>query len=720
MPRRHSPDRLPVPEQRPPAVLASNTADDPRLSWSAREGSPLPLGVRWIATDSAYNFALYSKHADRVVLLAFAEADLVNPVATVELDFLHHKTGRVWHCRLAKDELRGARYYAYSVWGPPPASRVEWHAFDPEKVLLDPYADAVYFPPAFDRNAAIGRGSNAGRAPLGIIPPPVIHDQPASVVEADERRTPIHESDAVIYELHVRNFTQSPSSGVSENKRGTLAGVVEKIPYLVDLGVNIVELMPVFQYDRGTPDRWGYMPLDFFAVHDGYLSEPDPGAGHKEFREMVDALHGAGIEVILDVVYNHTCEDGPTGPVYSYKGIDNSTYYLMTGDAAHPYADYSGTGNTMNCVNHAVRKLILDSMRHWVALGIDGFRFDLASIYARDAEGAFRYGQAPIFGEITGDPAFARIRLIAEPWDAGAYQLGRSFPGLTWQQWNGAFRDDVRQFVRGDPAMVSSMMRRLYGSDDLFPDERIHAYRPPQSINYVACHDGLTLYDLVSFNHKRNWPNGHDNQDGPLNNYSWNCGWEGDEHVPAGVSDLRLRQAKNFITLLFLANGTPMLRAGDEFLHSQRGNDNPYNQDDESTWLDWTRAQSHSEFHRFVKMAIAFRKAHPSLGRSRFWRSDVHWFGATDAADLSPESRSLAFHLRGTSENDADIYAMINVSQEAISFRVQEGSQTDWRRVIDTSLPSPDDFRTVGDEATLVRGEYDVGPRSVVVLVHPQ
>ncbi len=377
--------------------------------WAQREGSPLPLGVTWVARESAYNFALYSKHAERVVLLTYREDDLVNPAASFELDYQHHKSGRVWHCRVTEADLRGARYYAYSVAGPLPSGRVEWHMFDSEKILLDPYADAVYFPPAFDRDAAVGRGSNAGRAPLGVMPPanPGGTDEFAS---AAPTRATFHEADAVIYELHVRNFTRHPSSGVSAEKGGTFAGIVEKIPYLVDLGVTIVELMPVFQYDRGALDRWGYMPLSFFALHDQYLCAPDPGAGHREFREMVDALHRAGIEVVLDVVYNHTAEGGRTGPVYSYKGIDNSTYYIMTGDARQPYADYSGTGNTMNCVNHMVRKMILDSMRHWVRLGVDGFRFDLASIYTRDLEGALRYDEPSI---IRRDQRRSRVRAHA-------------------------------------------------------------------------------------------------------------------------------------------------------------------------------------------------------------------------------------------------------------------------------------------------------------------
>ncbi|HMA23387.1 MAG TPA: alpha-amylase family glycosyl hydrolase, partial [Gemmatimonadaceae bacterium] len=400
--------------------------DTPR-GWAQQEGLPLPLGATWVPDERAYNFAVYSKHAERVTLLAFRDDDLARPAFSLDLDDRHHKSGRVWHCRVPEEALRGARYYAYSIAGPAPGGRLEWHAFDAEKILLDPYANAVFFPPAFDRGAAIAPGPNVGRAPLGVLPRGgTARDGDVQTTSAP--RAPVHESDAVIYELHVRNFTRDQSSGVATEKRGTCAGIIEKIPYLVDLGVTIVELMPVFQYDPGAPDRWGYMPLSFFALHHEYLSAPDH-AGHREFRGMIDALHRAGIEVVLDVVYNHTCERGSTGPTYSCKGIDNSTYYLMTGDAREPYADYAGTGNTMHCANHAVRKMILDSMRHWVRLGVDGFRFDLASIYARDANGAVRYDDPPIFGEISADPDFARVRLIAEPWDAGAYQLGRSFPG---------------------------------------------------------------------------------------------------------------------------------------------------------------------------------------------------------------------------------------------------------------------------------------------------
>ena len=698
---------------------AGHGQDVSTRNWARDEGSPLPLGATWIAEEGAYNFALYSKHAERVTLLAFRADELTRPVFRVALDYLRHKSGRVWHCRVSHAALGGARYYAYSIAGPPPAGRFAWHAFDPDTLLLDPYAETVFFPSEFNRVSPTTRGPNPARGPLGVIPlaaEPGAADRSSPITAPRPR---MHESDAVIYELHVRNFTRHPSAGVTPGARGTFRGIVERIPYLVDLGVTAVELMPVFQGDPSAADCWGYMPLSFFALNAAYASGTDPGVVEAEFRDMVDGLHRAGIEVILDVVYNHTCEGDSSGPVYSYKGIDNSTYYLMTGDAREPYANYTGTGNTLNCANHAVRKMILDSMRRWVRRGVDGFRFDLASIYTRGVDGAIRYDDPPFLGEISADPELASVRLIAEPWDAGASQLGRRFPGLSWQQWNGAFRDDVRRFVRGDDGMVPALMRRLYGSDDLFPDDRLHAYRPPQSVNYVTSHDGPTLYDLVSYNQKCNWANGHENRDGPPENFSWNCGWEGDSGVPADVARLRVRQAKTFVALLVLANGTPMLRAGDEFLATQRGNDNPYNRDDETTWLDWERAREHAGMVRFTKLAIAFRKAHLSLCRSRFWRDDVRWYGTGPSPDLSAESRAIAYCLHGTSQGDADIYVMINASPAALEFALQEHAASEWRCVIDTARESPDDIREAGDERPLASSRCIVSGRSIVALVAP-
>jgi glycogen operon protein len=489
-------------------------------SWASLEGLPNPLGATWIAKEDAWNFAVYSEHAEHVTLLLYTGEDPATPVLTLRLDHLRNKSGPVWHCRIPTAAMEGARFYAYRVEGP----RSPRHPFDAEKILFDPYARALHFPPGFDRQAAIWPGANAGFAPLGLI----AADRERFDWAGDRR--PRHEAAAVIYELHVRGFTAHPSAGVVGSRRGTFAGLIDKIPYLVELDSTVVELMPLFQFDPGEGNYWGYNPISFFAPHSAYAGRADA-----------------------------------------------------------PCADVSGTGNTLNCGHRYVRRMILDSLRYWAReMRVDGFRFDLASVFARRPDGSLSYDDPPIFGDIASDPDLAGLRLIAEPWDAaGANHLGPAFPGVTWAQWNGRFRDDLRWFVRGDAGMVPSLMRRLYGSDDLFPDDRPSAYHAYQGVNYVTSHDGFTLWDLVSHDTKRNRANGHDNRDGTDDNLSWNGGWEGDDGAPAEVVALRKRQAKNLLCLLLLANGTPMLRAGDEFLQTQGGNNNPYNQDNETGWLDW-------------------------------------------------------------------------------------------------------------------------------------
>jgi len=462
----------------------------------------------------------------------------------------------------------------------------------------------MFFPTDFVRIKAIQAGSNAGEAPLGVL----MWDSEPFDWQGDHR-LPRHEADAIIYELHVGGFTRNPNSGVRDEARGTFAGLVEKIPYLKELGVTVVELMPVFQYDPADGNYWGYMPLNFFSPHPGYLSDHSVQAQHNEVRDMIRALHQADIEVVLDVVYNHTGEGDHNGPVYSYKGIDNSTYYLMADRPDAPYENFSGTGNTLNTANRAVRKMIMDSARHWVKeMHVDGFRFDLASLFTRKADGSVNADDVPLLSDMASDPDLAQLRLIAEPWDAaGVYQLGRAFPGIMACPWNGRYRDDLRRFVKGDPGRVPALMRRLYGSDDLFPGDRMSAYHPHQSVNYIASHDGFTLYDLVAYNEKHNQANGHENTDGSDENHSWNCGWEGDEGVPPGVMKLRKQQIKNFCCLLLLSNGTPMFRAGDEFMQTQAGNNNPYNQDNETAWINWHRLDENSDMFRFFKLKIAFR-----------------------------------------------------------------------------------------------------------------
>jgi glycogen operon protein len=350
-------------------------------------------------------------------------------------------------------------------------------------------------------------------------------------------------------------------------------------------------------------------------------------------------------------------------------------------------------------------------------MGVDGFRFDLASILTRKSDGHVDWEDPPIISAIRSDPALVDRRLIAEAWDIATYQVGHCFPGVQWSQWNGQYRDQVRSFVKSDPGMVGELMKRLYGSEDLFPDEPPYSYHPYQSVNYINSHDGFCLYDLVSYNRKHNQANGNNNMDGPDDNYSWNCGAEGDDGVTWEIMALRKKQIKNFCAILMLSNGTPMFCAGDEFMNTQGGNNNPYNQDNETTWLNWDRLEENPDIHRFFKMMIAFRKSHPSIARSRFWREDIIWRGVGPEPDGSYESRSLAFYLDGNRENDVDIYVMINSYWESLNFEIQDGSVHSWKRLIDTSRQSPDDI--VADEAAIHMESESilVNPRSIVVLI---
>ena len=670
------------------------------------EGSVMPFGAHRVEEEDAYNFSIYSQHARAVKLLFFAEDNHETPCFEFAFDRLIHKTNHIWHCRLPTEKLRGARYYAYQIDGPS-AKESSWkHAYDPEKILLDPYARRIFFPPTFDRQAARDPGSNAGKAALGVLA-----DEPPFDWGEDKR--PRHRGDLIIYEMHVRGFTRSPTSGVAADKAGTFLGVIEKIPHLQELGVTAVELLPVQQFDPQEGNYWGYMTLNFFAPHHEFAT--DPARAKTEFCQMVKALHAAGIEVILDVVYNHTTESSETGPCYSFRGIDNEAYYILNSNPAHPYQNHSGTGNTLNCANGAVQELVVDSLRYWVTeMHVDGFRFDLASALTRNKDGSINETPA-LIADIRSDFILRDVRLIAEPWDCGAYQLGNRFPGRLWHQWNGAFRDDVRRFIRGDEDCVPALMRRLYGSDDLFPDDE--GYRPLHSINYIISHDGFTLNDLVSYNHRHNLANGHHNTDGTGDNFSWNCGHEGGDKVPAEVRALRLRQVKNLTTLLFLANGVPMFHAGDEFLHTQRGNNNPYNQDNETTWLDWSHAAKNEDFARFFKAIIAFRRTHPTLCRNRFWRKEVRWYGADGGPDFSLHSHSIAYLLKGKSFGDIDLYVMINGWREPLKFAIQDGLPGAWKRVIDTGLASPDDIVERPAAPVVAELEYELAPRSIAVLM---
>jgi glycogen operon protein len=542
-----------------------------------------------------------------------------------------------------------------------------------------------------------------------------------------EGDTPLQRSiaDTVIYELHVGGFTRSPSSGVGPARRGTYAGLIDKIPYLHDLGVTTVELLPIQQFDEQTippprKDYWGYNPIAFFAPHRGYSSRRDPLGPVDEFRDLVKALHRAGIEVILDVVFNHTAEGDQRGPMLSFRGLENRAYYLLEENQAY-YSNYSGCGNTINGNHSIVRRLIMECLHYWVqVMHVDGFRFDLASVLARDENGQ-PLPNPPILWEIESDPILAGTKIIAEAWDAaGLYQVG-TFIGDRWAEWNGQYRDDLRRFLRGDEGQVKRLAARLLGSPDLFS----HPQREPhRSINFVTCHDGFTLNDLVSYNHKHNEANGEDNRDGTDANYSWNCGACGPTD-DAAVEALRTRQIKNFLTVLFLSQGTPMFVMGDEGRRTQHGNNNAYCQDNDVSWFDWLRLRRNADLLRFVQGLIRFHRRFALFQSDRFWTAteeidgpQIRWHGIRCyQPDWGTNSHSLAFEVDYPACGE-HLYVILNAYWEPLSFELPPLAVGEcWYRVVDTALPSPEDLADAGAEPAHRQGCYRSEARSTVVLL---
>jgi glycogen operon protein len=681
-----------------------------------RAGHSAPLGAT--VTADGVNFSVFSRSATAVELLLFEDAAATAPSRTVWLDPREHRTYHYWHVLVP--DVRPGQVYAYRAHGPYAPER--GLRFDPQKVLIDPYGLAVAVPASYDREAAGRPGDNCGASLRSVVVSPAAYDW-----EGDRPlRTPFART--VVYEMHVRGFTQHPSSGVHEGRRGTYAGLVDKIPYLRDLGITAVELLPVFQFDRGDApagraNYWGYQPVSFFAPHEAYSANPDPLGALDEFRDMVKALHRAGIEVILDVVFNHTTEGNQDGPTLCYRGFANEFYYILQNDRAR-YADFTGCGNTLNANQPIVRRMIQDSLRYWVTqMHVDGFRFDLASILSRDESGR-PSRNPPVLWDIESDPVLAGTKLIAEAWDAaGLYQVG-SFIGDSWQEWNGRFRDDVRRFWRGDHGTVSAFATRLLGSPDLYGHEDREA---EQSVNFVTCHDGFTLNDLVSYNQKHNEANGEDNRDGTNENLSWNCGVEGPTDDPE-VEALRARQVKNFLTVLLMAVGTPMLLMGDEMRRSQGGNNNAYCIDDEGTWLDWRLLERHAGPHAFAKRLAGARVASGVVDESRLYtlnqllrRSHLEWHGvALGKPDWSDHSHSLAFTAHSPHWPYV-LHGMFNAYGEALAFELPRGGDRPlrWQRLVDTALPSPDDFCAPGDGPLVGGDSYDVRPRSCVLLLAP-
>jgi glycogen operon protein len=673
-----------------------------------------PLGAT--LTGEGVNFSVFSKHATRIELLLFDDALDRRPSRVIPLDARQHRTYHYWH--IFVPNLAPGQIYAYRADGPFAPERGQ--RFDREKALLDPYGLAVSVPPTYDREAARRPGDTTATSMKSVVADPSRYDW--------EGDTPLRRPyvETVIYELHVRGFTQHPSSGVPAHKRGTYAGLIEKIPYLKDLGVTAVELLPVFQFDPyDAPTRvnyWGYQPISFFAPHHAYSSRPGPLAVLDEFRDMVKALHRAGIEVILDVVYNHTTEGGADGPTLCYRGLANDYYYILEPDKSR-YADYTGCGNTLNANQPIVRRLIQDSLRYWVTqMHVDGFRFDLASILSRDESG-HPLPNPPVLWDIESDPLLAGTKLIAEAWDAaGLYQVG-SFVGDAWQEWNGRARDDIRRFIKGEAHTVSGLATRLLGSPDIYGHKEREA---EHSINFITCHDGFTLNDLVSYNDKHNETNGHDNTDGANDNNCWNCGSEGPTDN-ADIEALRNRQVKNFMVLNLLAAGTPMLTMGDEVRRTQRGNNNAYCQDNEISWFDWTLLERHADIHRFVKLLMAFRQSRDIVTMERpltlnelLDRAHIEWHGVKlNQPDWGEHSHSLAFTFASVQARYL-IHGMLNAYWDPLTFEVPPAPQPGergWRRVIDTALPSPDDFIPWEGAPRVTSTSYLVQPRSMALLV---
>ncbi|MGA1826482.1 MAG: glycogen debranching protein GlgX [bacterium] len=695
-------------------------------NFSLERGKPLPLGVN--LKREGINFALFSQHATAVTLILFYPG-MDEPLAEFPLDSRFNRTGNIWHVFVrGLDPGIEYGYRAERMSDTEP----EIFNYDRERILIDPYAKALIGAEQWGGGVAQAERrkdcSVANSSGLCFRRSIIVDntfdwgfDQPLN----------IHLADTIIYELHVRGFTVHPTSGVPHP--GTYRGIIEKIPYLKELGITAVELMPVNEFEEnGNPSAnpftgeqlmnfWGYHPISFFAPKASYASENTKGNQVREFKEMVKALHAEGIEVILDMVFNHTAEGGEGGPIYSFKGIDNAVYYIIDPQTGN-YHNYSGCGNTLNCNHPVVRDMVLDCLRYWVTeMHIDGFRFDLASILGRGQDGSV-LPNPPLVERIALDPVLANTKLIAEAWDAaGLYQVG-TFPHWgRWAEWNGKFRDTIRRFLRSEPGMISSLAACLCGSADLY---QTSGREPYHSINFITCHDGFSLNDLVSYSHKDNVANGEDNRDGCNENFSWNCGYEGPTD-DTEINILRMRQMKNFIAILLVSQGVPMITAGDECARTQQGNNNAYCHDNEISWLNWSCKEEYAELHRFFRLLITFRKNRPAL-RRRSYVSDeqdcfppISWHGfSREKPDWNNESRSLGVLIPGAS-NDHDIFLIVNAHCEGHLFELpvsQHGKS--WWRVLDTMLPSPHDCLEEGKELLLDNQDtYQTGPHSVVVLL---
>lgn len=697
-------------------------------------GSPLPFGAT--PGPGGINFSVFSRNSTSITLVLFLPGK-DDPLVEIPLDPSINRTGDIWHVFVS--DIVSSVEYSYRA-DRIPNENPELHKYDPNVFLLDPFARAIsggelWGEISVDQKKLLGEDD---LSPLKRRHRSLMVDYDFDWEDDKPLNVPL--SETVIYELHTRGFTRRENSGVKFP--GTFLGLVEKIPYLKELGITAIELLPVNEFEEIDTDRinpltgkrlfnyWGYHPISFFAPNASYAHDNYRGGQVREFKTMVKAMHAAGIEVILDVVFNHTAEGDERGKTFSYRGLDNSTYYL-TDPKTNKYLNFSGCGNTLNCNHPVVRDMILDCLRYWVVeMRVDGFRFDLASILGRGRDGEV-LANPPLLERIAADPVLANTKLIAEAWDAaGLYQVGTFATWGRWAEWNGKFRDDVRKFVKSDIGMTSTLAKRFLGSED------IYGTAPYHSINFVTCHDGFTLADLVSYDRKHNEINGEDSKDGIDDNCSWNCGWEGNLYA-AGIPDadaqniktIRLRQIKNFAAVLLLSRGVPMILAGDEIGRTQLGNNNSYCQDNEISWMDWSGVSRNAALLRFFKLTIKLRKSHPAFRCGSFSYNDksgdfsAAWHGVKlHCPDFSGESRSLALQISCNKPEYAglpDLYLVFNSYWEALLFELPTlADGRKWRKKVDTSLDSPYDIADEGGEILLEnRKEYLVGPRSVIVLL---
>jgi glycogen operon protein len=688
-------------------------------TYEVRRGRRYPLGATF--DDNGANFAIWSWAATKVELLLFERADSPQPFQIIRLDEETNRSFFCWHVYVVG--LRQNLCYGWRIDGPGDTPRTG-HRFDREKVLLDPAARAV-MDLLWNRQRAIQPGDNCDASIRAILVDEDNYDW-----EGDRPLDRPAEG-TIIYEMHVGGFTRHPNSGVAHP--GTFAGVIEKIPYLKDLGITDVELMPTMAFDeqcvpegaatRGLKNYWGYSTHSFFAPHPGYSATPHLGAQIREFRDMVKALHKAGIGIIMDVAFNHTAEGGGEGPTINFKGFGNSGFYHLEPHDRSLYRDFTGCGNTVNCSHPVISRFIIDCLEYWVReMHVDGFRFDLASVFARDMDGVpKRFAPTPWLIEFSH--ALARTKIIAEAWDAaGLYQVG-GYPGYRWAEWNGMYRDAIRRFVRGEKGIIGEVATRLVGSSDLYGREK---RLPSNSINFITCHDGFTVNDLVSYNEKHNEGNGDDNQDGSNDNLSWNCGIEGETNDDEVIS-LRRRQAKNLMAILLLSQGVPMLLYGDEVLRTQKGNNNAYCQDNGVSWFDWDLANENSDMLRFVRAMISFRRRHPCLMHNRFLKGtcdsgaafpDVTWHGIRlhEPAWGDSNAQVLTFTLGAVAADEEDLHIILNMSEEDLNITLPDTMGRSWCCAVDTARPSPADVVERDRQFAVAGDSYRVTPRSVIVF----